>query len=158
MLTKDLELTRLTLGRPLIHSGWREAVSSQIYIWSSLVVNSCVCVCVCVTVLWGWQPESRFIGASFRQLRETGVDLMFSLLTLSGAKEVVKVGAWVRCLRGSCFTFGFLRGSVMLSCPTGDISWTLLSSPCLRGCRGSRHCFTSVLSSAGEQGLVHTGG
>lgn len=89
---------------------------------------------------------------------------MFSLLTLSGGKEVVKMGAWVRCLfrwrplEGSCFTFGFLQGSVMLSCPTGDISWTLLSSPCLRGCRGCRHCWTSVLSSAGEQGLVHTGG
>ena len=149
MLTVDLECTRLTLGRPLIHSGWREAMSSQIYIWSSLVVNSCVCVCVCVcvTVLWGWQSESRFIGASFHPLGETGVDLMFSLLTLSGGKKVVKVGAWVRCLfrwcllEGSCFMFGILRGSVMLSCPTGDVSWTLLSSRCLRGCR---HCWTSV--------------
>lgn len=120
-----------------------------------------VCVCVCVTVLWGWQSESRFIGASFHPLGETGVDLMFSLLTLSGGKKVVKVGAWVRCLfrwcplEGSCFMFGILRGSVMLSCPTGDVSWTLLSSRCLRGCR---HCWTSVPSSAGEQSLVHTGG
>lgn len=46
-----------------------------------------VCVCVCVMVLWGWQPKSRFTGASFHQLGETGVDLMFSLLTLSGGRR-----------------------------------------------------------------------
>ena len=90
-----------------------EQFSSELYVCVCVCV--CVSVCVCVTVLWGWQPESRFIGASFRQLRETGVDLMFSLLTLSGGKEVVKMGAWVRCLfrwrplEGSCSRSGSCR-------------------------------------------------
>lgn len=37
---------------------------------------------VCVTVLRGWQPESKFIRASFLQQGGAGVDLTFSVLTL----------------------------------------------------------------------------